>query len=92
VIREVGHRSSFVEHEHTLRYLRKERWYPRLTNRDRWETWEAKGARDMRERAKEEVRRILKGHHPQYVTEEQARELDRLARLGQERVLAKGGH
>jgi trimethylamine--corrinoid protein Co-methyltransferase len=86
-IRQVGHGGNYVGHEHTLRHLRRERWYPRLTSRDSWETWEAKGARDMREAAKEEARRLLREHHPQYVTEEQAKELDRLARAGQKRVL-----
>jgi len=91
VLRDVGHRADFIGHEQTLRYLRKTRWQPRLTSRDGWETWEAKGAKDMREVAREEVRRILSEHHPHYVTEEQAQELDRLARAGQKRILARPG-
>jgi len=42
----------------------------------------------MRSLARSEVRRILSEHHPQYVTEEQAHEIDRLAAAGQARVLA----
>lgn len=87
VFRDVGHEARFMEHEHTLRYLRSERWYPRLTDRRNWESWKAKGGKDMREAAREEVRRILAAHHPQYVTKEQAREIDRLATAGQKRVL-----
>jgi trimethylamine--corrinoid protein Co-methyltransferase len=90
VFRDVGHDAAFVSHEHTLRYLRRERWYPRITDRGNWKTWEGRGAKDMREAAKEEVRRILDEHHPEYVTEEQAREIDRLAVAGQRRVLAGG--
>lgn len=88
VFREVGHKARFMEHEHTVRHLRQECWYPKLTDRGNWDRWEAKGAKDMREVAREEVRRILAEHHPQYVTEEQAREIDRLARAGQDQVLA----
>ncbi len=90
VLREVGHEAAFVGHEHTLRHLRRERWYPRITDRGNWPSWEALGAKDMRERAREEVRRILAEHHPQYVTPEQAREIDRLAAAGQRRVLDGG--
>jgi trimethylamine--corrinoid protein Co-methyltransferase len=88
VFRDVGHEAGFMGHKHTVRHLRQERWYPRLTDRRNWESWEAAGAKDMRELAKEEVRRILAEHYPQYVTEEQAQEIDRLARAGQDRVLA----
>jgi len=91
VLRDVGHGADSIGHEQTLRYLRKTRWQPRLTSRDGWETWEAKGAKDMREVAREKVRRILSEHHPHYVTEEHAQELDRLARAGQNRVLAQPG-
>ena len=91
VLRDVGHRADFIGHEQTLRHLRKTRWQPSLTSRDGWETWEAKGAKDMRKVAREEVRRILSEHHPHYVTQEQAQELDRLARAGQNRILSRPG-
>ena len=49
----------------------------------------AKGARDMKQRANEEARRILKEYHPQYFSLELCEELDKFAKEAQERVLKK---
>ena len=41
------------------------------------------GGKDMAQRANEQVRKILNEHHPEYVTEQQAREIDRIAKAAQ---------
>jgi len=69
--------------------LRKARWMPTLTDRRNWEAWEIKGARDMRDRARDEVRKILNEHHSQYVSENVKKEIDRVAQAAQKRVLEK---
>ncbi len=83
--KEAGHSSRFLETEHALRYVRSsERWEPKLTDRRSWTAWmEGTGGKDMRMRANEEARRILAQHHPRYVSEEQAKEIDRIAREAQ---------
>ena len=56
VLKELGPANSqYMAHEHTVRYLRKVYWRPKLTNRDKWETWLAKGGQDMRDRAREQA-------------------------------------
>ena len=55
----------------------------------RRETWEERGATTMRQRANAEARRILAEHHPEYVSEEQAAEIDRIARAAQKDQEAK---
>lgn len=79
VIKEVGPGGNFLEHEHTFRHFRRECWFPKLTVRHAYETWQAMGARDMRQRANEEARRILAEHHPDYIDEHTKAELDRMA-------------
>ena len=88
--REVGHSSRYLETDHALRYVRSgERWEPKLTDRRGWTAWmEATGGKDMRLRANEEARRILARHHPRYVSEEQAKEIDRIAREAQRWLIA----
>lgn len=82
---EIGHSSKFLESEHTLRFLRsKERWEPALTDRSSWNKWFSDGAKDMRERAKEQAREILEKHHPSYVSEKEAKEIDLIAKKAQE--------
>ena len=83
--KEVGHSSRFLEANHTLRFLRsKERWEPKLTDRNSWDAWiEKTGGKDMSQRANVEARKILAEHHPEYVTGEQAKEIDKIARAAQ---------
>jgi hypothetical protein len=44
VFRDVGHKAKSLGHERTLCYLREVRWYPGLTDRRNWESWEVAGA------------------------------------------------
>jgi len=87
VLKEVGPGGNFLAHPHTLRYLRKNRWIPKLSSRENWETWQMKAGKDMREKAKERVRKILSEPYPEYVSEKAAREIDKIAQKAQERVL-----
>lgn len=87
VLKEAGPQGNFLAHDHTLRYLKRTRWMPTLTDRKNWEAWEIDGAKDMRERAREEVKKILKEHHPHYVSEDMQKEIDRVAQAAQKRVL-----
>jgi len=86
VFKEVGHESRFLETMHALKYCRsKERWEPRLTDRNNWDTWmQRTSGRDMAQRANEQARKILNEHHPEYVTEHQAKEIDRIAKAAQQ--------
>jgi len=87
VLKEVGPGGNFLAHNHTLKYLRKTRWMPKLTDRKNWEAWEADGAKDMRDRARDEAKRILKEHHPQYLSPKVEKEIDRIASAAQKRAL-----
>jgi len=87
VIKEVGPGGNYLMHNHTLKNFRKVRWFPNLTNREKWANWQAKGAKNMRQRANEEARRILKEHHPQYLSQKLCEELDKFAKETQRKVL-----
>jgi trimethylamine--corrinoid protein Co-methyltransferase len=63
LIDEVGPDGQFLDSDHTLRHFR-ERWYPRLLERDNYDRWQAKGGRTLAERAAEQVTKILAEHKP----------------------------
>jgi len=85
--KEVGHKGAFLETAHALKYLRKERWEPRLTDRNAWDKWQSQtGGKDMRERARDMAREILKNHRPVYIEEKDAREIDRIAAAAQKEI------
>jgi len=59
----------------------KERWEPKSTDRNNWGTWMQKtSGKDMAQRADEQAGKILNEHHPEYVTQQQAKEIDRIAK------------
>jgi len=90
VIREVGIGGNFLAHEHTVKYLRPHTWFPKITNRDQWTPWMASGRKDMRQRANERARRILAEHHPKPLTDDQEREIDRIAAEAQKKAVEQG--
>lgn len=90
VIREVGPGGNFLAHDHTVRYMRPHTWFPKITNREQWTPWMAAGGKDMRQRANERARKILAEHHPKPLTDEQEREIDRIALDAQKRAIEKG--
>jgi trimethylamine--corrinoid protein Co-methyltransferase len=58
-IRKAGPAGNFVAARHTRKFMRKEHYLPRLSDRDKRETWEAGGRKTAADRAHERVRSIL---------------------------------
>jgi trimethylamine--corrinoid protein Co-methyltransferase len=83
VIKEVGPGGNYLAHDHTLKHFRKVGWFPKITNRKKWEDWMIDGGKDMRQRANERAREILAKHHPQYLSDDVANELDKMAESAQ---------
>jgi len=68
VISEVVHgEGHFLRHGQTLRLMRSEYEYPRLSDRSTPGEWEAAGSPDIRKRAAHRVRTILASHYPEYI-------------------------
>ena len=86
-LRRFGHSGEFLASAHTLKYLRKERWEPALTDRNSRDKWQVQtDGKDMRERAKIKVREILEKHRPVYMEEEKVKKIDEIARTAQEEI------
>jgi trimethylamine--corrinoid protein Co-methyltransferase len=81
VIHAVGPGGHFMAEEHTLKYFR-EVWYSNLFDRSNYESWLEQGGRRFQERLREQT--LLKmEHQPQFLTEEVAKELDKMAKRWQ---------
>ena len=76
-VAEVGLGGGFLADPRTLRHIR-EPWMSRTFGRETWEAWEGAGRPDPRDRAREEVRRILADHRPAPLPEDVDRELVRI--------------
>ena len=64
VIKKVGSTGTFFDQVHTVKHLRTEFFFPRLSDRSSREDWLEKGAKDARERAREMAKDILQNHRP----------------------------
>ena len=71
LICELGPDGGFLDTEHTLMHFR-ERWYPRLLERDNYDGWLAGGGKTLAERAAERVDEILATHRPQPLPQQAA--------------------
>jgi len=87
VIREVGPGGNFLAHDHTLKNFRRVGWFPKVTNRKKWDDWMDDGGKSMRQRANERAREILAEHHPQHLPDDIALEIDKMAESAQKRAI-----
>jgi trimethylamine--corrinoid protein Co-methyltransferase len=87
-IKKAGPGGQFLNQKYTLHHYRKEHWQPQLTARMGWNEFQREQAgKDMRHRANETARRILKEHFPKPMEETRSRELERLAWEMQKRAI-----
>jgi trimethylamine--corrinoid protein Co-methyltransferase len=59
MIKRVGPAGHFMGEEHTLERFRKDVWYPSLFARNRYESWQAEGGKDLIQYAGERVEKLL---------------------------------
>lgn len=76
-IKRVGPGGHFLEDEHTLKHFR-ENWKPGITDRQGYDTWKAKGATTMGQRAKDKVKDILENYKPEPLPETINKQLDEI--------------
>jgi trimethylamine--corrinoid protein Co-methyltransferase len=66
-IAEVGPGRQFLDHAHTLKYLRRTMWVPYVTDHNGYEGWAASGAKDYATRAREYAQQLLESHQPEAI-------------------------
>ena len=64
IIDKVGPGGHFLGQKHTMKHLKEEHFFPKLSDRDSYEVWTEKGKKSIHERAREEVKKILSEHQP----------------------------
>ena len=69
LIDEVGPDGQYLDNPHTMKHFRV-RWYPKLFERSNYNGWQKKGAKDLGERAVDQVDQILQNHTPEPLPKE----------------------
>ena len=84
----IGPDGNFLESDHTYAHFR-ERWYPRLFERDNYEGWLAAGGKSLAERAAERVEAILSEHRPEPLADEVAERVRLIRQRAEEQMTTK---
>jgi trimethylamine--corrinoid protein Co-methyltransferase len=84
LIDKLGPDGQYMNNKHTLDHFR-ERWYPRVFERDNYHKWLAKGGKSLAERAAERVEEILAEHQPDPLPEDIAQKIKTIVRRAEER-------
>lgn len=90
VIRRVGVGGHFLEDEHTLKYFRKEVWFPSLFDRNNWELWKGKGGNSILERAVKKKEEILNEHKIEPLDQDIANRIDEIVKEAEKDILGRG--
>jgi len=86
VIDKVGPRGNYLSQSHTLKFFRKEHWFPSLTDRQIKQTWMKNGSKDLLQRANERTREILQTHKPTPLPVTVEKELDKVLGDAEKRI------
>lgn len=78
IINKVGPGGHFMGEEHTMKYFKKEFWFPTLMDRTRYDEWKANGALSMGSRVKTKTQRLMKEHQPKALSPEIVKEVSRI--------------
>jgi len=70
LIKSVGPGGYFLRQPHTVKHMRSEFFFPKLSDRELREDWEAQGSLDARQRANAIAREILDEHQPEPIPAE----------------------
>jgi len=81
VIADVGPGRQFLEHDHTLKHLRRTMWVPYVTDRGGYDAWIAGGSKDYATRAREYARQLVRSHRPQALASSVETSLRELCRI-----------
>ncbi len=87
IIDSVGPGGQFLGQKHTLEHLISEQYFPKLSDRRSREEWKKAGARELKDVAKDEVRRILREYQPTPLENDIEEDLKRVVNEIREREL-----
>lgn len=70
LIDKVGPGGHFLGEDHTMKYFKKETYYPDLFKRQFYDNWEADGKKTLFDRANQKVKDILENYEPEPLSED----------------------
>ena len=90
VVNQVGPGGHFLKQRHTMQFLTGEHFLPKLANRQTREKWLESGGKNMADKARESVEKILAEHKPDPLPPTAEAELVRIVREVEAREAKRG--
>ncbi len=69
VIASVGPGGSFIKESHTMKYMRTEVFFPKVSDRGSYQAWQKAGSKDSWDRADEIAQKLLREDHRHFISE-----------------------
>lgn len=88
IINAVGSKGHYLAQKHSREHVRKELWFPKISNKSNVEEWN-KNRMDLWERAKDEVVEILRTHRPEPLDREIEERIRSLAEEAERTIKGK---
>lgn len=86
-IEEVKPGGKFIDRIHTVNHFRRELWFPKLLDRDYYDTWLEKGATSMEERCLRRKNEILETHESEPIAPELEQTMDEIVEAAKRELL-----
>jgi trimethylamine--corrinoid protein Co-methyltransferase len=86
VIHEFGPKGDFLSSPHTRAHFRED-WYPKLIERQRWESWSAGGSKTFRQRAQDKALKLLQTHQPEPLPKDMAEAIQGVVERAEQKYL-----
>jgi len=80
LVEKVGPGGGYIGTRHTMKHSRKSVWIPELTDRTIYENWVKAGSKDLRQRARDKIDRILAEHRTLDLEKEQRKDIGEVLR------------
>jgi trimethylamine--corrinoid protein Co-methyltransferase len=90
VVNQVGPGGHFLKARHTMQFLTREHFLPKLASRQTREKWLESGGKNMADKAHESVQKILAEHKPDPLPAAAEAELERIVREVEAREAKRG--
>jgi len=87
IIKQTHEIREFLRQPHTLRHM-KDQSNPKLIDRVTRGVWEAKGGKDLTQKAREEARKILKTHQPEPLSDDVRKTLREIVKSAENEIAA----
>jgi len=78
LIHKIGPGGNFLSEEHTMKYFKKEGWYPQFLNKKEYQVWKAGGCKTVNQKLEDRVHEILKEDTPPLISKDEMKEVDKI--------------